>query len=110
MLIPTSWQAYGYSVPELKVTMQPQVAVPIASNTKFFTAVALWQLRQQGLLDIDAPVVQVGQGGRGSPANLAELRRPASSGQLPSCVVQQSSYGLVSLYPLPAYALRLICF
>ncbi len=52
-------QAYGYSVPELQVPMRPDVAVPIGSNTKFFTAVALWQLHQRGLLDVDAPVVRV---------------------------------------------------
>lgn len=46
-------------MPELKVKMKPDVATPVGSNTKFFTAVALWQLHQRGLVDIDAPVVKV---------------------------------------------------
>ena len=32
---------------------------PAGSNTKFFTAVALWQLAQAGLVDMDVPVSQV---------------------------------------------------
>ncbi|KAL4449381.1 hypothetical protein ABPG77_007025 [Micractinium sp. CCAP 211/92] len=51
-------EAFGYSVPELKVRMTPDVATPVGSNTKFFTAVALWQLHERGLVDIDAPVVK----------------------------------------------------
>ncbi|KAL4448131.1 hypothetical protein ABPG75_005350 [Micractinium tetrahymenae] len=51
-------EAFGYSVPELQVRMTPDVAAPVGSNTKFFTAVALWQLHQAALVDIDAPVVK----------------------------------------------------
>lgn len=49
---------YGFAVPELEVRMKPSYKLYIGSNTKFFTAVALWQLQAQGLIDLDAPVIK----------------------------------------------------
>lgn len=48
--------AYGYSIPELQVPMRTADALPIGSNTKFFTAVSLWQLSERGLVDMDSTV------------------------------------------------------
>lgn len=49
-------RGYGQAVPELKVPMQNNHVYPIGSNTKLFTAVAIWQLHQQGELNLSDPV------------------------------------------------------
>lgn len=46
----------GYAVPDIDVRLKPSHSLYIGSNTKFFTAVALWQLYARGLIDLDAPV------------------------------------------------------
>eukprot|EP00195_Chlamydomonas_chlamydogama_P014771 CAMPEP_0202903162 /NCGR_PEP_ID=MMETSP1392-20130828/22106_1 /ASSEMBLY_ACC=CAM_ASM_000868 /TAXON_ID=225041 /ORGANISM="Chlamydomonas chlamydogama, Strain SAG 11-48b" /LENGTH=499 /DNA_ID=CAMNT_0049590175 /DNA_START=62 /DNA_END=1561 /DNA_ORIENTATION=- len=50
--------AYGYAVPELRTPLTRKISLPVGSNTKFFTAVALWQLHERGLLNMDDPVTK----------------------------------------------------
>ena len=67
--------------------MTPYVATPIGSNTKFFTAVALWQLAEKGLIDKDAPVSEVrvwvagGWVGGGQAAVVSGRRQAESAGR-----------------------------
>lgn len=51
-------EAYGFSEPEYELPLTPYHRLPIGSNTKLFTSVAVWQLYHRGLLDLDAPVIQ----------------------------------------------------
>jgi CubicO group peptidase (beta-lactamase class C family) len=68
-------KGFGYSDKEKKVPMSVNTAVNIASVTKTFTALAIMQLYEKGLLDINKPLAeylpQFNPGTRGE--NLEEL-------------------------------------
>eukprot|EP00878_Enallax_costatus_P016471 GHUV01017277.1.p1 GENE.GHUV01017277.1~~GHUV01017277.1.p1 ORF type:complete len:209 (+),score=53.05 GHUV01017277.1:179-805(+) len=49
---------FGDAVPELGVPMRNDHRYPIGSNTKLFTAVAVWQLHKAGKLNAYAPVAK----------------------------------------------------
>ncbi|KAK9803938.1 hypothetical protein WJX72_006481 [[Myrmecia] bisecta] len=51
-------KAYGKANYELDVPMKTDSIMPIGSNTKFFTAVAIHQLAQAGKLDLDGDVAK----------------------------------------------------
>ncbi|KAI8465584.1 MAG: beta-lactamase/transpeptidase-like protein [Monoraphidium minutum] len=48
-------EAHGLAVPELGVPLKTDHVVPIGSNSKLFTAVAIWQLQERGKLDVGQP-------------------------------------------------------
>jgi hypothetical protein len=48
--------ALGYANEENQVQMKMDNVFPIGSNTKLFTAVALYQLQEQGKVDLSQPV------------------------------------------------------
>ena len=52
-------KGYGYRDYGRKLPFTPQTTVPIASNTKLFTAVAAGLLVEEGRLDWDRPVRQL---------------------------------------------------
>ncbi|CAL8462903.1 g2437 [Coccomyxa elongata] len=49
-------KGFGYADEELDVPMQDFHIFPIGSNTKFFTAVAIYQLQEKGLLNVSDAV------------------------------------------------------
>ena len=52
-------KSYGWASYELQARMKPSYLLPVGSNTKFFTAVCIYQLHQAGLLNVHDPVVKV---------------------------------------------------
>ena len=49
-------EAFGYSNIPLQQPMSKDSHFPIASNSKLYTTVAIYQLHEQGLLDVDADI------------------------------------------------------
>lgn len=52
-------RGYGYADFETKQLMQPDEMVRIGSISKFITGLAIMRLRDQGLLDLDQPVLTI---------------------------------------------------
>jgi CubicO group peptidase (beta-lactamase class C family) len=53
---PVFSKAFGFANEENQVKMTPKKIFPIGSNSKLFTAVALYQLQEQGKVDLSKPV------------------------------------------------------
>jgi D-alanyl-D-alanine carboxypeptidase len=51
-------QGYGFSDPTAQVPVTPDLLFEIGSITKSFVAIALLQLREEGKLDLDRPVLE----------------------------------------------------
>lgn len=49
-------QTFGFFDIPNQVPMMEDVRIPIGSNSKLYTAVAIYQLHEQGLLDVDADI------------------------------------------------------
>jgi D-alanyl-D-alanine carboxypeptidase len=61
-------RGFGYADVKAKLPMTPATKFRIASNSKLFTAIAIMQLREQGKLRLDDPVVQYLPWFKGKPA------------------------------------------
>ncbi|PRC91983.1 serine hydrolase domain-containing protein [Solimicrobium silvestre] len=51
-------KGFGFADIKVKLPMTPETKFRIASNSKLFTAIAIMQLREQGKLGLDDPVVK----------------------------------------------------